>query len=80
MPQIVRNPETRIVTKNGENVLSITVDPIVIEITINVNHDGNISVGENKPKVVEKEAAFIAPNFCSNTFGSNKVKFGKSIE
>jgi hypothetical protein len=78
MAQIIRTPDTKIITKNGENILSITMEPIVIEITINVNHDGNISVGNAKTKNVEEENEpknFVAPAFG----GFGKVKFGKNI-
>jgi len=82
MPRIIKVAETQIITRNGENLLSIKVEPIVIEININVNQDGNISVGNAKTKVVEEEndpKNFVAPNFGSNSFGSKPVKFGKKI-
>ncbi len=79
MPQVVKSAETKIITRNGENLLSITVEPIVIEITLNINHDGNISVGATKAKETVEEndpRNFVAPNF-GGSFG--KVKFGKNI-
>ncbi|RDJ35633.1 MAG: hypothetical protein DWQ19_12510 [Crenarchaeota archaeon] len=81
MPQVIKHAKTKIVTKNGEAELSINIDPIVIEVTVNVNNDGNISVGGAKAQSVQKEEdpdIMVAPDFSKNTFGTKKVKFGKS--
>ncbi len=82
MPQIIKTPQTKIVTKNGEIELSITVEPIVIELTLNISSDGNISVGETKAsaqsiKVTEPEEE--KTNWAVPSFGSSpKIKFGKN--
>ena len=78
MPQIVKTPQTKIVTKNGETELSIIVEPIVIELTINVSADGVLSVGDSKAKIqnVEDEAEKV--NGAIRSFGSQKIKFGKN--
>ena len=78
MPQIVKTPHTKIITKNGETELSITIEPIVIEITINVNSNGTVSVGEGKTKIEEivkkeeEDTTWAIPQFTSN-----KINFGK---
>jgi hypothetical protein len=80
MPTVIRSPETKIVTKNGETTLSISVEPIVIEITLNLNTDGvvNIASTNAKPKETppeEDKPAWVVPQFSSMP----KVKFGKSV-
>ena len=76
MPQVIKTPDTKIVTKNGECQLSISVEPIVIEITLNINGDGTVSMAstKEKPKPAEDPTNWIVPDF-----GARKVKFGKSV-
>lgn len=78
MPQIVKTPQTKIVTKNGETELSIIVEPIVIELTINVSSDGVLSVGDSKAKIQNVEEEEEKVNWAIPTFGSQKIKFGKN--
>lgn len=82
MAQHIKIPETKIITKNGETTLSIILDPIVIEVNVNINHDGSLNVQslntqnkEDKPE--EKLEDKI--NWAIPTFGnqSQKIKFGK---
>ncbi len=80
MVQLIRKAKTQIITKNGEVELSISVEPIVLE--VNVNIDGIVtnkgseikaqSEDEDDPKVM------VAPDFGKNTFGIGKIKFGKN--
>lgn len=81
MPQIIKSPKVKVITENGSTDLSITVEPIVIEITINVNSDGklNISSSEktNIPSLIKEEEEPIGwaiPDFGS----SQQIKFGKT--
>lgn len=82
MPQVIRSTQTKIITKNGETELSISIEPIVIEVTINVNHDGTARVGEvvKTQSVPEDEPkVLVAQEFGKNAFGAGKIKFGKNI-
>jgi len=83
MPQVIRTTTTKIITKNGESELSIKVEPIVIELTINVN--GSVEADINAENVVQQAIkkddpkVMVAPDFGPNTFGMNKIKFGKNV-
>ena len=76
MAEFHRPVITKIVEKNGTDTLVISVDPIVIELNITVNSEGGISVSSTKAKtVVEDEEK---TNWAIPTFGSQKIKFGKT--
>jgi len=90
MPQIIKTPQTKIITKNGEVELSITVEPIVLEITLNINSDGIINVSsastvkaqsiQEEKKQEEKKQEEKKPestNWAIPSFGTQKIKFGK---
>lgn len=79
MPQVIKTAETKIVTKNGECQLSINVEPIVIELTVNVNHEGQIVAqgAVAKPKETEEAKVMVAPDFGGNMFDTKKIQFGK---
>jgi len=76
MPTVIRNPEAKIITKNGESIISISIEPIVIEITLNLNSEGvvNIASTNSKPKPEEEKTVWAVPEF-----GKQKVKFGKGV-
>ena len=81
MPQLIRTSQTKIVTKNGECELSISVEPIQIEITVNVNNSGNVIANAQsveRPKEEDDPKTLVAPEFGKNAFGSGKIKFGKN--
>lgn len=80
MAQMIKSVETKIVTKNGETQLSITIEPIVIEINVNLKNDTIVSSLATSNTVLEKTVEpvkedptqWIAPNF-----GAKRIKFGK---
>ncbi len=79
MPQVIKTAETKIISKNGECEISIKIEPIVIEINLNVNADGTFSVNSAKAKeeikaqIEEEKVNWAVPDFGS----LEKVKFGK---
>jgi len=80
MAQYIKTAETKIITKNGETTLSIILEPIVIEVNVNINHDGTLNVQslntkdkEEKPEEkLEDKISWAIP-----TFNNQKIKFGK---
>jgi hypothetical protein len=80
MVQLIRQAQTKIITRNGENLLSITVEPIVVEVIVNVNSTGSISVAEKTKKEEDDDPKLmVAPDFGKNVFGTSKIKFGKNV-
>lgn len=79
MPQLIKAANTKIITKNGECELSINVEPIVIEIKLQISSDGNVSVGGTQVSAlnVEPQKPEPAPNWIIPSFGSQKIQFGK---
>jgi hypothetical protein len=68
MPQILRPQSTKVITKNGECLVSIS-----LELTINLNSDGvKLSVKESE----SDEQGMPIQDFASK----KKIKFGKTIE
>lgn len=76
MAQHIKTPETKIITKNGETILSIIIEPIVIE--VNVNSNGSATVESLNTKSVPKEEPLEEKiNWAVPTFETKKIKFGK---
>jgi len=75
MPQIIQPVKTQIVTKEGECTVNIA-----IELTINLNADGNLQVSASsvakevkKVEEAEEKNLWAIPEFG----GGSKVQFGK---
>jgi len=76
MAQHIKIPETKIITKNGETILSIIIEPIVIE--VNVNSNGSATVESLNAKPAQKEEPLEEKiNWAVPTFETKKIKFGK---
>lgn len=76
MAQHIKIPETKIITKNGETILSIIIEPIVIE--VNVNSNGSATVESLSAKPAPKEEPLEEKiNWAVPTFETKKIKFGK---
>jgi hypothetical protein len=81
MPNLIRPNETTFVTKEGECLIQVAFDPIVLELNINLNSDGlSLSQGVVKAQPTEEEEdtpAWVTPEFSSK---KRKMKFGKTVE
>jgi len=82
MPNLIRPNETTFVTKEGECLIQVAFDPIVLELNINLNSDGlSINPGAVKAQPEEEtedeKPAWVAPEFSSR---KKKIKFGKTVE
>jgi hypothetical protein len=81
MPNLIRPNETTFVTKEGECLIQVAFDPIVLELNINLNSDGlSINPGAVKAQPQEEDdekPAWVAPEFSSK---KKKIKFGKTVE
>lgn len=79
MPQFLKTPITKIIKVDGEEKLSISVEPIVIELNIVVSSDGTVNIAstkaENTTEIPEEKVNWAIP-----TFGGKKIKFGKTGE
>lgn len=76
MAQIIKSSEAKIVTKNGECEVTISIEPIKIEITINVNSDGTVSAASTTTKEIDKKE-IEKTDWSIPSFGSKKIQFGK---
>lgn len=75
MPQVIKTAEAKIVTQqsNSECEIKISVEPIQIEITVNVNSEGVVNMASNKiTEVKEESTAWAIP-----AFNLKKLPFGK---
>lgn len=77
MPQLLKMPVTKIMKVDGEEKLSISVEPIVIELNIVVSSDGTVSIASAKAESVT-EMPEEKVNWAIPTFGGKKIKFGKT--
>lgn len=78
MAQHIKIPETKIITKNGETILSIIIEPIIIEVNVNVNSSGSATVESLSAKPAPKEETLEEKiNWAVPTFETKKIKFGK---
>ena len=78
MAQHIKIPETKIITKNGETTLSIIIEPIVIEVNVNIDSLGSLKVDSLSTKPVQKEENLEDKiNWAVPTFETKKIKFGK---
>lgn len=80
MPQVIKAANAKIITKNGECELSISVEPIVIEVKLQINSDGNVSVGDTQVSALSAEPKpepEAKPKWVIPSFGSQKIQFGK---
>lgn len=76
MPNLIRPNETKFITKEGECLIQIAFDPIIVELNVNLNSDGlSINTKQSHEEEEEDKPAWIAPNFSSK----KKIKFGKTI-
>ena len=81
MPQVIRSTQTKIVTKNGECELSINIEPIVVEVTVNVVGSTVDVKAQAAPAVEEEkeERVLVSQEFGKNNpFGVGKINFGKN--
>lgn len=78
MPQVIRSTQTKIVTKNGECELSINIEPIVVEVTVNVV-GSTVDVKAQAAPAEEEERVLVSQEFGKNNpFGVGKINFGKN--
>jgi len=76
MPQVLKMPVT-IMKVDGNEKLSIFVEPIVIELNIVVSSDGTVNVASAKAETIT-EIPEEKVNWAIPTFGKKKIKFGKT--
>lgn len=80
MAQIIKSAETKIITKNGECQLSITIEPIVVEVTVHLEGGQLVTQATARPETKEEETkTFVAPDFGGGMFDTKKINFGKGI-
>jgi hypothetical protein len=79
MPQLLKMPITKIMKIDGEEKLSISVEPIVIELNIVVSSDGTVNIASAKAESTT-EMPEEKVNWAIPTFGGKKIKFGKTGE
>lgn len=72
MPQVIRVQNAKI--DSNENQIVITLEPIVIEVNVNVNQETKILQKEEIKQQVENE---LENNWVLPSFGNKKIKFGK---
>lgn len=82
MPQLLKMPITKIVKlDNGEEKLSISVEPIVIELNLTITSEGSVNIASAKAETTtETEESQEKINWAIPTFGGKKIKFGKAGE
>lgn len=73
MPQVIRVQNAKI--DSNENQIIITLDPIVIEVNVNVNQETKIL--EKKEEKEKEEEVMQENNWVLPSFSSKKIKFGK---
>lgn len=75
MPQLIKPTITKIINKDGKETLSISVEPIVIELNLTITSEGGIAVNNAKAATVVPEEEKV--DWAIPSFGGKKIKFGK---
>lgn len=77
MPQLIKPTITKIINKDGKETLSISVEPIVIELNLTItNSPNNLSfeITNAKATTIQEEEKV---DWAIPSFGGKKIKFGK---